>query len=385
MKPIAVTAYLSLGSNLGNRAFALQLALFRIGQRAGRIRAVSPVYASPAWGFEGAEFLNLCLALETELAPAQLLEALLEIEHQLGRQRLQGGGYQSRTLDIDILYYGDQAVRLEGLEIPHPRLAERAFVLKPLADIAPQLYHPVLGKDTRNLLQACRDRATVQKTALKLHPDRPSLFADLGFIAIEGNIGSGKTTLATKMAEEMHAKLILERFADNPFLPRFYEDRARYAFPLEMSFLADRYQQYIEDTRQLDLFKSFMVSDYDIYKSLIFAKITLQEDEFKLYRRLFGLMYSDVRKPRLYVYLYQRTERLLEQIARRGRSYEQGIPAEYLESIHRGYFDFMKNTPQLPALVIDLAELDFVASQADYEWVLDRMAEYTLPDPGVTF
>lgn len=381
----AETVYLSLGSNLGNRAFTLQQALFRIGQRAGRISAISPVYASPAWGFAGGEFLNLCLALETGLSPADLLGTLLDIEQQLGRERLPEGGYRSRTLDIDIVYYGREVVRQEGLELPHPRLAERAFVLKPLADIAPQVYHPVLNKDTRNLLQACHDRATVQKTDLKLHPDRASLFAELGFVAIEGNIGSGKTTLATLMAEQMQAKLILERFADNPFLPKFYEDRSRYAFPLEMSFLADRYQQYIEDTRQLDLFKRFMVSDYDIYKSLIFAKITLQEDEYKLYRRLFGLMYSDVRKPRLYVYLYQHTERLLEQIARRGRAYERGIPAEYLESIHRGYFDFMKNSPQLPSLVIDLAEIDFVARPADYEWVLDRMAEYTLPDPGVKF
>jgi deoxyadenosine/deoxycytidine kinase len=125
-----------------------------------------------------------------------------------------------------------------------------------------------------------------------------------------------------------------------------------------------------------------MVSDYDIYKSLIFAKITLQEDEYQLYRRLFSLMYSEVRKPKLYVYLYQRTDRLLEQIAKRGRSYEQGIPAEYLESIHRGYFDFMKNSPDLSALIIDLEGRDFVANPEDYQWILDKMCAYVLNESG---
>ena len=197
-------------------------------------------------------------------------------------------------------------------------------------------------------------------------------------MAIEGNIGAGKTTLATKISNDFNAKLILERFAENPFLPSFYEDQARYAFPLEMSFLADRYQQFTEDTNQLDLFKSFMVSDYDIYKSLIFAKVTLQQNEFELYRKVFNFMYKEVKKPRIYVYLYQTTERLLEQIKKRGRDYEQNIELSYLERINRGYFDFLKTYPKENQLVIDVSELDFVSHNIDYETVLTKIEDFAL-------
>lgn len=382
MKAQSATAYLSLGSNLGHRAFFLQKALFELDRRAGKVLQVSPVYRSRAWGFEGGDFLNACAAVSTSLPPEALLEVLLALEREAGRERAPGGGYRSRTLDLDLLYYGDLQLRSESLVVPHPRLHERRFVLKPLADIAPQGYHPALGKDHRNLLQECRDETPMEKTALRLFANRQDFFSDLGFVAVEGNIGAGKTTLARKMAEDLNAKLILERFADNPFLPKFYEDPARYAFPLELSFLADRYQQFIEDTRQLDLFKSFVVSDYDIYKSLIFARITLGEEEFRLYRKLFGFMYQEVRKPRLYVYLYQRTERLLEHIARRGREYERGIPADYLEQIQKGYFDFMRNSPELNSLVIDVGELDFVSKPEDYFEVLDRMVAHTLEREG---
>jgi 2-amino-4-hydroxy-6-hydroxymethyldihydropteridine diphosphokinase len=380
VKKTTESVYISLGSNKGNRAYSLQKALFEITDTLGTITAISAIYQTEAWGFEGEAFLNLCIGLDTVLEPNQLLHGLLKIEQELGRNRNTGAGYTSRVIDLDILYYGREIISQDNLVIPHPQIANRAFVLKPLADIAPQFYHPILLKDTRNLLLACRDQGHIQKLNLKLQPTRADFFAALGFLTIEGNIGAGKTTLATLIAESMNAKLILERFADNPFLPKFYEDQTRYAFPLEMSFLADRYQQYIEDTTQLDLFKKFMISDYDIFKSLIFAKITLQEDEFNLYRRLFGLMYSEVRKPKLYVFLYQRTERLLEQIALRGRTYEQSIPAAYLENIHRGYFDFMKNSPDLPTVIIDLEGRDFVANTKDYIWVLDRMCEYVLSD-----
>ncbi len=296
----------------------------------------------------------------------------------MGRERLQEGGYEARIIDIDILYFDTEIIQSDYLVIPHAKLQERKFVLLPLSDIAPQMYHPILGKDTRNLLQECKDKSQPIKTSLKLHKTKEELFSSLSFIAIEGNIGAGKTTLANKIAEDYNGKLVLERFADNPFLPKFYEDQGRYAFPLEMSFLADRYQQFTDDTSQFDLFKNFMVSDYDIYKSLIFAQVTLQKDEFNLYRKLFNLMYKEVKKPRIYVYLYQSTERLLENIKNRGRSYEQSIEPEYLDKINKGYFEFFKSYPEQNTLIIDVGELDFVSSLEDYNTIIDKIKNFAI-------
>tara|TARA_R110000782_G_scaffold163260_5_gene255351 strand:- start:180 stop:1322 length:1143 start_codon:yes stop_codon:yes gene_type:complete len=372
------TAYLSIGSNLGNREILLQKAIFELGKKAGEIRQVSAIYETPSWGFEAEDFLNACLEIQTLLTPENLLTAILEIEANYGRQRNNSESYQSRTLDIDIIYYEKEVIKTPSLTIPHPKLQDRKFILKPLADISPQFYHPIFNKDTRNLLQECKDKSILTKRTIKLFISRHSLFASFNYLAIEGNIGAGKTTLATKISNDFNAKLILERFAENPFLPSFYEDQARYAFPLEMSFLADRYQQFTEDTNQLDLFKSFMVSDYDIYKSLIFAKVTLQQNEFELYRKVFNFMYKEVKKPRIYVYLYQTTERLLEQIKKRGRDYEQNIELSYLERINRGYFDFLKTYPKENQLVIDVSELDFVSHNIDYETVLTKIEDFAL-------
>jgi 2-amino-4-hydroxy-6-hydroxymethyldihydropteridine diphosphokinase len=372
------SAFLSIGSNIGNREFLLQKAIFEIGKKAGEIRQVSAIYQTPSWGFEGNDFLNVCLEIQTLLNPIALLTEILAIEIEYGRERKDNEGYQSRTLDIDIIYYDKDIIDTERLTVPHPKMQERKFILKPLADISPQFYHPILNKDTRNLLQECKDKSIITKTPHKLFKNRHNLFSSLEYVAIEGNIGAGKTSLANKMADDFNAKLILERFAENPFLPSFYKDQARYAFPLEMSFLADRYQQFTEDTNQLDLFKSFMVSDYDIYKSLIFAKVTLQQNEFALYRKVFNFMYKEVKKPKIYVYLYQTTERLLQQIKQRGRDYEQNIEISYLERINRGYFDFLKTYPKENQLIIDVSDLDFVSLAADYETILTRIENFAL-------
>ncbi|PIF00811.1 MAG: 2-amino-4-hydroxy-6-hydroxymethyldihydropteridine diphosphokinase [Maribacter sp.] len=370
--------YISIGSNLGNRLRNLQNAIFLLDAEVGRIPLVSKVYESESWGFDADSFLNACVVAETYLTPQEVLGKIHSIEKKLGRERSLEKGYASRTIDIDIIYFGKEVLQTNELTIPHPNLEKRKFVLLPLANIAPQFYHPILDKDTRNLIQECKDQTHVEKTTLKLYKAKKELFASLGFMAIEGNIGAGKTTLAHKIAEDFNGKLVLERFADNPFLPKFYGDQGRYAFPLEMSFLADRYQQFSEDTSQFDLFKNFMVSDYDIYKSLIFAQVTLQDDEFNLYRKLFNLMYKEVRKPKVYVYLYQSTERLLENIKRRGRPYEKSIESTYLDKINKGYFDFFKSHPEQNTLIIDVGELDFVADQQDYDSIIGEIQNFTI-------
>jgi deoxyadenosine/deoxycytidine kinase len=187
------------------------------------------------------------------------------------------------------------------------------------------------------------------------------------YLVIEGNIGAGKTTLASKIAEEFNAKLILEQFADNPFLPKFYKDQDRYSFPLELSFLADRYHQTKKQVLNLDLFHNFLVADYYFAKSAIFAQNTLKDDEYHLFRQIFDIMFDSMPKPDLYVYLHSSTEKLLENIKNRGREYEQDIQAEYLEKIKDGYFSFFKGIANFPVLVIDVNNIDFVENTDDYQ------------------
>lgn len=193
------------------------------------------------------------------------------------------------------------------------------------------------------------------------------------YIVIEGNIGAGKTTLASMIAKEYNAKLILERFADNPFLPKFYDDPSRYSFPLELSFLADRYRQLKEELVEQDLFRSFTVADYYFMKSLVFSSQTLEKDEFSLYRQLFYIIYSSLPKPDLYVYLHVPPERLLKNIALRGREYEKTITADYLIGIQESYFNFFRQNPENRYLVLDMSNIDFVASHEDYERIRETI------------
>lgn len=186
------------------------------------------------------------------------------------------------------------------------------------------------------------------------------------FIAIEGNIGAGKTSLASRIADIFNAKLILEQFEENAFLPKFYKDPDKYAFPLEMSFLASRFQQLKDQLGPRDLFKTFTISDYFIIKSLIFARKTLGEDEFNLYTRFFNIIYQQLPKPDLLVFLHLDTPQLQQNIKIRGRSYEQEIQDDYLNKIRDGYFEFIRQQSNMRILVLDTNNLDFVHNEKDY-------------------
>ena len=189
------------------------------------------------------------------------------------------------------------------------------------------------------------------------------------YIIIEGNIGAGKTSLAEKLAAEHNARMVLEQFTDNPFLPLFYSDPERYAFPLELSFLAERYRQLKKETEQHDLFHTLTISDYYFMKCIIFSRQTLKNEEYRIYRQLFDILLSSVPKPDLYVYLHLPVEQLKENIRKRGRPYEQSVSAEYLRKIQDGYFEYFSREQNLSILVLDTRRIDFVTSENDYHLV----------------
>lgn len=206
---------------------------------------------------------------------------------------------------------------------------------------------------------------------------------DIRYLVIEGNIGAGKTSLSKLIAERKKGKLFLEQYAENPFLPKFYENPERYSFPLELSFLADRYNQLKNNLSSFDLFNELIVSDYFFMKSLIFSAHTLQEDEYKLYRQLFDIIYSTLPKPDLYIYLHKNIDLLLKNISKRGREYEKNISAEYLKGIETGYFNFFKQQNQMRIVVIDTNNIDFVNNEEDLKKIEKNIFDNEYP-VGIT-
>jgi deoxyguanosine kinase len=364
---------LSLGTNQGNRLRNIENCVELIYKKVGTVIKISKLYETPSWGFDSEAFYNCALVVHTFSSAQTILEQILKIEQELGRVRNTTLEYQSRSIDIDLIAFNEEIIDTENLQVPHPLMQSRKFVLLPMLDLNLDWIHPVFHKKIPELLQISSDESVCTIVQNLKSPLSYIPLEQFNYIAFEGNIGAGKTTLSTKIAEDFNAKIVLERFADNPFLPKFYEDQSRYAFPLEMSFLADRYKQLSDDLAQFDLFKDFILADYHIFKSLIFAKVTLADDEFRLYKTLFDIVYKEMPKPDLYVYLYQNTERLLENIKKRGRIYEQKIPADYLEKINNGYLDYIKSQTDLNVLVIDVSDRDFVENQEDYLYILEEI------------
>ncbi len=198
------------------------------------------------------------------------------------------------------------------------------------------------------------------------------------FITIEGNIGAGKTTLATLLSQELNARLVLEEFADNPFLPKFYEKPDQYAFPVELFFMAERFKQLKELIQQTDLFQHLTISDYLFTKCLLFAKVTLPEDEFRLYQRLFDIIHQQLLQPDLLIYLHAPVSKLQQNIKDRNRSYEQNIPDSYLQTLQDTYSHYLKNQ-SVPTLIIDVAQADFLNHRPHLDFILQALEKEYAP------
>ena len=192
------------------------------------------------------------------------------------------------------------------------------------------------------------------------------------FITIEGNIGAGKTTLAHLLSRHYNARLVLEEFADNPFLPKFYEHPEQYAFPLELFFMAERYKQQKELLQQKDMFQALTISDYLFTKCLLFAKVTLPEDEFRLYQRLFEIINQQLIKPDILIYLHSPVSRLQANIKKRNRTYEQKIPDEYLLSIQETYTQYIRQHA-IKTLYVDASNADFLSNESHLAVILEAL------------
>ncbi|MFN2458274.1 MAG: deoxynucleoside kinase [Chitinophagaceae bacterium] len=192
------------------------------------------------------------------------------------------------------------------------------------------------------------------------------------FITIEGNIGAGKTTLAHLLSRHYNARLILEQFADNPFLPKFYENPSHYAFPLELFFMAERFKQLKDLVQQKDMFQTITISDYLFTKCLLFAKINLPEDEYKLYQRLFEIIHQQLVQPDILIYLHSPVKKLQENIRKRNRSYEQKIPDTYLQNIQDTYTNYIKQH-KVKTLFVDASQADFLGNEKHLEVVIEAL------------
>lgn len=199
------------------------------------------------------------------------------------------------------------------------------------------------------------------------------------FIAIEGNIGAGKTTLASMLGQQFNCRLILEQFTDNPFLPYFYLDAERYAFPLELFFMTERYKQLQLMLPQQELFSDLTVSDYFFLKTLLFARNNLQDEEFRMFQKLFTVLSAAFPKPEIILYLHRSVDNLLENIHARGRSYELSITRKYLQDIQNAYFEYFKMETTIPIVILDVDRIDFQNDANAYNEIINCLKSGYLP------
>ena len=358
--------YLSIGSNLGDRLKFLQLAVGLISYRISKVRNVSSIYETPAMGFKGNPFYNICLEINTDLKPKSLLEKLLNIEKYLGRVRSSNRKSKSRKIDIDIVYYKNLIVKDKELLIPHENMHERNFVLYPLLEICSTFKDPRNGKSIQTLLDNSLDSVIPKKIEEKI-----SIPAFKKVIAVEGLIGVGKTEFSRKLSDALFGELVLEEFSEAT-LERFYKNPIKYAFETEKSFLELRVKQHQKYSTKK---KYPQIFDYLVHKSIIFAKKTMTKSEFIKFQGDFNNCLDFFIKPEVVFFLDQKTNYILDKIKKRGRKFEKKIDSKYLDLIKSEY-DSWKSKTKFILIILDLNKSDFKNDHSIFLTFLNLFFKY---------
>jgi len=373
--------YVSLGANIGDREEFLSKAIREL-KKIPEIDLIrfSDIYETSPWGNEEQNFfLNQIIELKTSLSSHELLNRCQDVEITLGRIKRELWG--PREIDIDLLIFGDEQIVSENLILPHPRLTKRKFILQPLSVLVPDLFVPGEGKTVNQLLSICKDKNSISIYKERVNLDKESTNGNATYIAIEGVIGAGKTSLARLLSEELDAKLIVEEADTNPYLKDFYRDPRRYAFQVQLFFLVSRYRQLL-DLPQQDLFHPYMIADFIFPKDKIFAFMNLEKRDLILYERISRLMEAELPKPDLVIYLQSSTEKLLGNIRKRSRKYEKHMSADYIKRLNDAYNEFFFKYTETPLLVINTSEIDFVTNRAVLK---DLMSQILNPPTGIKF
>ena len=365
-------AFVALGANLGDAAATLASACKALAGLPGtQLRARSSLYRSAPVEASGPDFLNGVVELSTTLDAPALLGALQAIEQRHGRVR--GERNAPRTLDLDLLLYGDETIDTPTLTVPHPRLHERAFVLVPLAELDAELAVPSRGS-VAQLLPSVADQkvARVPGDDAWREAAAAPVLGRQRHIAIEGPIGVGKTTLALRLARWLDADTLLEQPTDNPFLERFYGDRAGYAFQTQLFFLFQRVGQ-MRQLAQPGMFSRSVVSDFMFDKDALFARLNLSDEEYHHYAQIYGRLAPQLPQPDLVIWLQAAPPTLLGRVRRRAIEIEQRIDESYLSGLCDAYTEFFRTYAGAPVLGVDSERCHPAESDADFEQLVGRL------------